>query len=208
MIALLLAAASALASCPLDMVELPHFCIDRFEAPNEKGVRPFVARGADEGAVWCAARGKRLCTDREWVRACEGESKRAYPYGNTYRRGACNDDKTYKPVDWALVNKYPAAAARRYIAYLNQSDPSGSHPDCVSEEGVYDLAGNAAEWVIRPEYLRGAYKAALMGCYWSGCYNMHRAAGTKPGCHGTMNPGHPGEARRFRTYEAGFRCCL
>ncbi|MBI3556079.1 MAG: SUMF1/EgtB/PvdO family nonheme iron enzyme [Deltaproteobacteria bacterium] len=195
------------AHCPDDMAALPGFCIDRYEAPNEKGTRPFTARGADEAEAWCNERGKRLCTQKEWIRSCGGARKNRYPYGNVYKRGVCNDDKPYRAVNWGLVNKFPSEAARRHIDELNQSDPSGSRPGCVSDDGVYDLAGNASEWVLRTGKITSGYGYGMMGCYWSGCYNMHKAAGIKAGCEGTLNAGHPGPAKLFRTYEAGFRCC-
>jgi formylglycine-generating enzyme required for sulfatase activity len=188
-------------------------CMDRYEAPNQKGAQPLFAQGANEGQAWCALQGKRLCTHREWERACSGPSGRAYPYGNRYKRGACVDDKSWRAPDWGLIQKVNTRAGCDHVTALYQAEASGSRASCVSEEGIFDLAGNVAEWVVRdpaPASMGGAsgYAHGLMGCYWSGCYNMHRAAGTKPGCRGTMNAGHPGDAAKFRTYEAGFRCCL
>lgn len=195
-------------ACPEDMATLPGFCMDHYEAPNFKGAMPLVAKGATEGEEWCALRGKRLCTEFEFERACEGKSKRDYPYGNEYKRGVCNDDKTWRVVDWGKVQCWPGAVGEAHINWLNQSEPSGSRPGCVSEEGVYDLAGNVSEWIVRSRHTYIGYKHGMVGCYWSGCYVMHLPAGIKPGCHGTLNPGHPGDPKLFRTYEAGFRCCL
>jgi formylglycine-generating enzyme required for sulfatase activity len=82
---------------------------------------------------------------------------------------------------------------------LFQADMSGARADCVSDEGVFDLTGNVAEWVRRRGPApRPGYEHVLKGCYWAGCFHDPR-----PSCAFT-NSAHPGT---FRTYEAGFRCC-
>lgn len=186
--------------CPEDMVEVESFCIDRYEAPNEAGAYPFVAQLASDGDEWCRARGKRLCTESEWVRACEGARKTKYPYGSVYQRGQCNDDKEWILPSWIKIAKYPAAVGRVEVARLYQADPSGLRTGCVSEGGVFDLTGNVAEWVTRSKTIpeRTNYDHVLKGCFWSGCYRE-----PQPNCKFT-NRAHPGA---FRTYEAGFRCC-
>lgn len=184
--------------CPLRTVAIGAVCMDKYEAPNDAGKKPLVFKTAGEGEAWCAERGKRLCTEAEWVRACEGPSKRPYPYGADYKKGACNDDKIWRVVDWAKLARYPASDAVDYAASLDQSEPSGHRWDCVSEEGVHDLTGNVAEWVRRSFPNRRNYPHVLKGCYWAGCFG-----GSAPSC-AFVNPEHPGQ---FRTYEAGFRCC-
>jgi len=89
------------------MVPAGHFCIDRYEAPNEKGELPYSLQTAYDGEDWCAARGKRLCTEDEWTRACRGTSGRTYPYGNTFRPGVCNDDKPWVGVGWKKLSRWP-----------------------------------------------------------------------------------------------------
>jgi formylglycine-generating enzyme required for sulfatase activity len=184
--------------CPADMVHVGASCVDRYEAPNEPGARPLAFQTAPEGQAFCAARGKRLCTEAEWVRACEGAGKRPYPYGASYVRGRCNDDKTWIAPNWTTLGTYPSAAATKEAARLYQADPSGSRAGCASEDGVMDLTGNVAEWVVRSFPTAAGHEHVLKGCYWSGCYG-----GSPPSC-GFVNGAHPGT---FRTYEAGFRCC-
>jgi hypothetical protein len=185
--------------CPADMVPIGAFCIDRYEAPNEKGELPFALVTAYDGEAWCTERGKRLCTQDEWVRACEGPHGRVYPYGNEYREGACNDDKGWILVRWKALAKWPRDPALDEATRLFQADMSGARAECVSEEGVADLTGNVAEWVRRTTPSgRPGYDHVLKGCYWAGCYKEPR-----PSCAFT-NAAHPGT---FRTYEAGFRCC-
>jgi formylglycine-generating enzyme required for sulfatase activity len=181
------------------MVALPAFCIDRYEAPNIVGALPFALRTAPDGEQWCAARGKRLCSESEWVRACQGPHGRRFPYGEMHRASACNDDRTWIPVSWQLLALWPDKAAVAEAARLFQADVSGARTECASEEGVYDLTGNVAEWVRRdgPAPHPG-YEHVLKGCYWAGCYHE-----PEPNC-AFRNSAHPGT---FRTYEAGFRCC-
>src|SRR5215472_14697615 len=85
--------------CPANMVRVRDFCMDRFEAPNRRGQKPLVMQSAKDGEAWCAARRKRLCTEDEWIGACEGEAQRRYPYGNTRIEGRCNDGEAWRTVD-------------------------------------------------------------------------------------------------------------
>jgi formylglycine-generating enzyme required for sulfatase activity len=175
------------------------FCMDVYEAPNVRGALPWVLQTAYEGEAWCEARGKRLCTEDEWLRACEGAEGRRFPYGNEHRPGACNDARSWRPVRWPALAQWPRRAALDEALRLYQAEPSGERAGCVSPDGVYDLTGNVAEWVRRSDAApRPGYDHVLKGCYWAGCYHD-----PVPSC-GFTNHAHPGT---FRTYEAGFRCC-
>lgn len=190
---------AAAVACPAGMVAFADFCMDRYEAPNQAGVAPLAMRSATDGVAFCAALGKRLCTEAEWVAACKGPAGLPYPYGTTYKRSRCNDDKTWKVPSWTVLGTWPSAAAQAEAKRLYQADPSGSRTGCVSTDGVQDLTGNVAEWVVRSFPNSHNYDHVMKGCYWSGCYG-----GSPPSCS-FVNPAHPGA---FRTYEAGFRCCL
>lgn len=48
------------------------FCMDRFQFPNREGAAPSVAVTYYEAEALCSAQQKRLCTEREWTFACEG----------------------------------------------------------------------------------------------------------------------------------------
>jgi sulfatase modifying factor 1 len=185
--------------CAPDMVAIDGYCIDRYEAPDVRGEIPFALVTAYDGEAWCSERGKRLCTQDEWVRACRGPHGHRYPYGNEYREGVCNDDKDWIRVHWKALAKWPGDPALEEATRLFQADMSGARVECVSEEGVADLTGNVAEWVRRSAPSgRTGYDHVLKGCYWAGCYKDPH-----PSCEFT-NAAHPGT---FRTYEAGFRCC-
>lgn len=88
--------------CPPEMVKIPyseayeakvkkkvaHFCIDRYEAPNQPGVKPFSGVTEWEADWWCNERGKRLCSSSEWTRACLGpQGTNTYGYGPDFIPG-------------------------------------------------------------------------------------------------------------------------
>lgn len=172
------------------------FCIDTYELPNIGGIGPEAALGGRDVAAMCEHIGKRICTEDEWTIACKGAREwRRFPYGNIYQVSRCVDDKRWRQVDWSLMANITKWA--EHADSLYQAEPGGRRLGCVTPEGVHDLVGNVAEWVLSP---RSRYGFVLKGCYWSGCYGQPPPP---PDCDFT-NPAHPPE---FRTYEAGGRCC-
>jgi formylglycine-generating enzyme len=184
--------------CSHSMVRAGEYCIDRFEAPNRRGAHPLVMQSANDANAWCSEHKKRLCTEDEWIAACEGEERRSYPYGSEHVDGRCTDDKPWRAVDEPLLAKWPAPEARAHARELYQASPSGSKRKCVSSAGARDMTGNVEEWVVRTRDHANDWPYILIGCYWSGCYG-----GGKPTCHSTNNAHGP----EFRFYETGFRCC-
>ena len=156
--ALLLIGCSGKAQCPDDMVylpggeftlgvddptrrwharartlTLPSTCMDRYEYPNRNGELPQVLVSWEEANSLCEVQGKRLCTSDEWERGCRGTERRTWSYGNTRNGQTCNT-----PIeDGPGSPPFPLAKA-------------GSHPKCVSPEGVANLNGNVSEWVADP----------------------------------------------------------
>lgn len=194
-------------ACPEDMVDIGASCIDRYEAPNEQGKSPLVMVTADEAVAWCAERNKRLCTEGEWLRACQGPAGARYPYGAKYEEHHCNHDKTYRNPKWGVLASWPAAAAVAETDRLNQSEPSGARSTCGSQDGVFDLTGNVAEWVVKQkphpeacktEEQRG-HRYVTQGCSWVKCFREPH----EPACD-YVNCAH---ASGFRSYDTGFRCC-
>ena len=93
------------------------------------GLRPHPVYGvAYYGALeYCEGIGRRLPTEAEWERAARSDDDRIYPWGNRWDNALA---KTNRPLDTA-----PG------------SFRVGSYPNGASFYGVYDMAGNVAEWV-------------------------------------------------------------
>ena len=189
------------------MVDVTVACIDRYEAPNQKGVKPLLMQSAADAESHCAEQGKRLCTEDEWLRACRGPQGQQYPYGNSYDEHACNHDKSYRAPRWTTLGRWPQASAIAEAERLDQSEPSGARESCQSAEGVFDLTGNVAEWVRKTQAHPEAclkpgdedHSHVVQGCSWVKCFRPPH----KPACD-YVNCAHDGE---FRSYEMGFRCC-
>ena len=199
--------------CPVGMQELETFCIDRYEAHLVDTSPYAVPTGAEVAAVAagvvpqahisgiaaaqaCENAGKRLCTEDEWLRACQGPEGHVYPYGDVYVAGACND--TY-PGGHPLVDYFGTSEGIWDGVHMNDPginqqegtvEPGGAHPECVSAEGVYDLHGNLHEWVADESgvFKGGFYADASING--SGCLYRTRA-------HTTT----------YHDYSTGFRCC-
>ncbi|MFT3693748.1 MAG: SUMF1/EgtB/PvdO family nonheme iron enzyme [Kofleriaceae bacterium] len=200
------------AGCPAGMAHVDTFCIDRYEASIE-GQSPFrpptmpighavsksgaVPQGnisQVEATSACAAAGKRLCTDTEWLRACRGPANNTYPYGSTREPGVCNDARAVHPA----VELYGTTDAWIYSHLdspclgqeANGLAPSGAHTGCVTAEGIYDMMGNIHEWTSDPAgTFRGGYyvDTVLNG---NGCLYVTTAHDIN-----------------YSDYSTGFRCC-
>ncbi|HUH00625.1 MAG TPA: SUMF1/EgtB/PvdO family nonheme iron enzyme [Kofleriaceae bacterium] len=213
-----LAEAPGVGGCPAGMIPVGSFCIDRYEGalvavadgtpwspfhnPGATAVRAVSLAGAvpqgyitgDQAAAACAAAGKRLCTDVEWLRACRGPGGLIYPYGDTRDPGACNDARAMHPAielfgtsaDWIwsmlghpCINQLPDSLAA-----------TGSHAACVTAEGAFDMMGNLHEWTADSDgtFRGGFYVDTVING--DGCLYVTTA-------HSTAH----------WDYSTGFRCC-
>jgi formylglycine-generating enzyme required for sulfatase activity len=130
--------------CPDDMTLVEGFgvlaCVDLHEASRGEadeavsapGARPWTVLTWDEAQAACEAAGKRLCTDVEWAKACEGPDSGSgvwpkYPYGVELEPGRCNDGTAGSGIE-----------------------RTGRMEACEGGyDGLFDMSGNAAEWVDR-----------------------------------------------------------
>ncbi len=203
--------------CPAGMAPVGDACMDLFEAPNVEGALPLVMYTFLEAEAWCASREKRLCTDVEWLEACEGPGGLAYPYGDDHVPGRCNDDETWRTYDQPLLNGWPASASGTgvgslealleaaravsaaaeasadHVESLYQGEGSGTNGGCAGDAGVFDLVGNVEEWTRRADGGEPSFHGNLKGRYWAESRT----------CQGSVLVHGDG----FRFYEIGFRCC-
>jgi formylglycine-generating enzyme required for sulfatase activity len=169
------------------------YCIDRHEWPNQPGAQPQVFVDWYEAKASCATAGKRLCRRSEWILACEGPKRLPYPWGFLRQPSPCNIDRAAIPFDLAALAREPTRQLE--LSRLWQADPIGSHPDCVSAYGGYDMSGNVDEWTDnQADNPATRFPSTLNGGYWGPVRDTCRLTTRK---HGP----------RFRFYQAGFRCC-
>lgn len=147
--------------CMSSQTEPLKYCIDRDEYATSPGARPANQQTFAQAQATCAAQGKRLCAEREWTFACEGEAMQPYPYGFARDARRCNTDR----VD--LVT--PAGSLRDLRA------PTTEYPACESPFGVHDLSGNVEEYVIADDG-----SALRKGAYWQPGANHCRARQAHP----------------------------
>ena len=131
------------------------FCIDLYEYPNKKGERPKVMFNFPQAQHFCAAEGKRVCTETEWTTACEGPEYKPYPYGYTRDPKICNGDQQgvepavtghdAKGAPFMAFDSKDDSISKPELERLWQGVVSGSQPKCVSDSGVWDMPGNADE---------------------------------------------------------------
>ena len=140
-----------------------HFCIDRYEFPNQKGAFPVILANWYEAVELCAVEGKRMCDEAEWTFACEGEEATPYPYGYERDVESCVVDRPWKPFNEVAMRPRDGAPAMAEMDRLWQGVASGSRPRCKSSFGVFDMTGNVDEWTRsvrdgeRPSILKGGY---------------------------------------------------
>jgi formylglycine-generating enzyme len=176
--------------------ELPtkpmHFCMDRFEYPNERNSYPVILVNFNEASDMCTEQGKRLCDEHEWTFACEGEEAQPYPYGYVRDTEACVIDNKWRPYNETAMSPRDGLRAMNELDRLWQGVASGSRPRCKSPFGVYDMTGNIDEWTRgvraweRPSILKGGY--------WGPVRTRCR-------------PSTRSHDENHTFYQQGFRCC-
>ncbi len=87
-----------------------------------------------DALTYCVSLGKTLCKGKynspksgEWYDVCSGNGANDYPYGRTHQSNYCNDSAN--------------------TSGLGDLLPPGSENNCVTQDGIEDLVGNASEWV-------------------------------------------------------------
>lgn len=111
--------------------------------PNMAG-HPVVNVLWKEAHDFCLGAGGRLPSETEWVRAARGDTTNLYPWGNKF------DPQNAIYMDSAGGGKMKAGSYSAETSGENElggTRPTGSIEAGKSPFGVYDMAGNAWEWV-------------------------------------------------------------
>ncbi len=117
--------------------------------PTGTGDRPVVLVSQADARAYCAWAGKRLPTESEWERVARSKGSRRYPWGDTWDgRKAHTAERLSGPL--TSLDAWKAFQAQSEADVSALPFQVGSYPEDVSEDGVYDLHGNVAEWTDSP----------------------------------------------------------
>jgi serine/threonine protein kinase len=125
-------------------VQVEAFYIDRFEFPNrlktadDKPQVPVAKANWQSASEACESLGKRLCTDREWEKACKGPGNWIYSYGDTYDREMCGGG-------------------------VDEEYAIGERQTCVSGYGVWGMSGGPREWTASEAGSKGQRRVVKGG---------------------------------------------
>ncbi|MEZ6195795.1 MAG: SUMF1/EgtB/PvdO family nonheme iron enzyme [Planctomycetota bacterium] len=121
--------------------------------------RPVFFVTCEEAVEYCEWTGTRLPTELEWELAARsdrtGFDGRFWPFGTQWKKYCANDNQNH---DGTLRKKLVPPRGLNYPAVLEV----GAMEDGRSPLGIFDLAGNIAEWtsspfVANPSFKKGKY---------------------------------------------------
>lgn len=119
---------------------LHDYCIEEHEHANGDTAISRVTWA--EAKAICQREGARLCSEAQWIRACEtspSDTSRTFPYG-AMEVGAFDERDSLAWLQEACQLGTGDSTRARSV--------SNADPRCVSAWGVYDLPGRLGEWTL------------------------------------------------------------
>lgn len=125
----------------LTPVPIPAFDIDRLPYPNDPERPPQLAATRAEAEALCAERGRRLCHELEWERACRGDGQAPFPTGAALDVNACLTDPAacasptgvldlgFAAPEWTASDAEPRLSRLERTAVVRGGRPDGDLAD-------------------------------------------------------------------------------
>jgi len=173
------------------------YCMDKYELPNVVGEMPLVMISWYDAKNICESKGKRLCSDKEFIVACEGPQHQPSAFGWKRDRENCHIDTQWIQPNNGILAGNDQNKIDEEINRISRREPVGNRPNCVSPYGVFDLNSNVDEWYVNTLH------AHEKGYFQSVFFGGHHISGARNHCR-TATYSH-NEITKY--YVESGRCC-